>query len=79
MGYPDAIAYTGDRTFQSTIKPNFVVEDLKCHGHENNIKGLSMSFYPNSIQNSVQPKPLFLFRSDTETETQIGRYFWLIP
>ena len=50
MGYPDAIAYTGDRTFQSTIKPNFVVEDLNCHGHENNLKGLSMSVYPNSIQ-----------------------------
>ena len=50
MGYPDAIAYTGDRTFQSTIKPNFVVEDLNCRGHENNLKGLSMSFYPNFIQ-----------------------------
>ena len=49
MGYPDAIAYTGDRTFQSTIKPNFVLEDLKCHGDENNIKGLSMSFYPDLI------------------------------
>ena len=24
---------------------------------------------------SVQPKPLFWFRSNTETETQIGRYF----
>ena len=24
---------------------------------------------------SVQPKPLFWFRSDTETETQIGKYF----
>ena len=28
---------------------------------------------------SVQPKPLFWFRSDTETKTQIGRCFWLIP
>ena len=24
---------------------------------------------------SVRPKPLFWFRSNTETETQIGRYF----
>ena len=28
---------------------------------------------------SVQPKPLFWFRSDTETETQIVRYFRPIP
>ena len=63
MGYPDAIAYTGDRTFQSTIKPNFVVEDLNCHGHENNLKGLSMSFYPNFIQ--ILSKILSKFYLDT--------------
>jgi hypothetical protein len=28
---------------------------------------------------SVRPKPLFWFRSGTETETQIGRYFRPIP
>ena len=28
---------------------------------------------------SVRPKPLFWFRSDTETETLIGRYFRPIP
>ena len=28
---------------------------------------------------SVRPKPLFWFRSDTETETYIGRYFRPIP
>jgi hypothetical protein len=28
---------------------------------------------------SVRLKPLFWFRSDTETETQIGRYFRPIP
>ena len=31
------------------------------------------------IAYSVRPKPLFWFRSDTKTETQIGRYFRLIP
>jgi len=31
------------------------------------------------LQGSVRPKPLFWFRSDTETETQIGRYFRPIP
>ena len=31
------------------------------------------------IRYSVRPKPLFWFRSDTETEPQIGRYFWPIP
>ena len=28
---------------------------------------------------SVQPKPLFWFRFDTDTKTQIGRYFGPIP
>ena len=28
---------------------------------------------------SLRPKPLFWFRSDTETETQIGRHFQPIP
>ena len=28
---------------------------------------------------SERPKPPFWFRPDTETETVIGRYFWLIP
>ena len=28
-----------------------------------------------SVNFSVQPKPLFWFRSNTETETRIGRYF----
>ena len=28
---------------------------------------------------SVRLKPLFLFRSGTDTETQNGCYFWLIP
>ena len=28
---------------------------------------------------SSRPKPLFWFRSDTETETQIGKYFRRIP
>ena len=32
-----------------------------------------------SIDYSVRPKPVIWFRSDTETETQIGRYFCLIP
>ena len=32
-----------------------------------------------SFWTSVQPKPLFCFRSDTETETQIGWYFRPIP
>ena len=27
------------------------------------------------VFSSVQQKPLFWFRSNTETETQIGRYF----
>ena len=27
------------------------------------------------LKTSVWPKPLFWFRSDTDTETQIGRYF----
>ena len=27
----------------------------------------------------VRPKPLFWFRSDTKTKTQIGQYFWPIP
>ena len=32
-----------------------------------------------SLQCSVQPKPLFWFRFDTDTKTQIGRYFGRIP
>jgi hypothetical protein len=30
-------------------------------------------------KSTVRPKPQFWFRSDTETETQIGIYFWPIP
>ena len=32
-----------------------------------------------SLHPSVRPKPLFWFRPDTETKTQIGGYFWPIP
>ena len=33
----------------------------------------------NPLDPSVQPKPLFWFRSDIENNTQIGRYFRPIP
>ena len=56
MGYPDASAYTSDRLFDSKIKPNFVVEDLKCNGHERNIKDcdFKMRNNLNSIKSNVK-------------------------
>ena len=40
---------------------------------------LGVCSYIASIQTRVRPKPLFWFRSNTETETQVGRYFQPIP
>ena len=36
----------------------------------------NINFTTNSGTSSVRPKPLFWFRSNTEAESQNGRYFW---
>ena len=36
------------------------------------------SVYPILMRGALQPKPLFWFRSDTETKTKIGQFFWSI-
>ena len=58
-------------------KPYFLFDITSYHtGIGNLSRQVSQNLYyiqNHEYETSVQPKPLFWFRSDTETETQIGR------
>ena len=65
----------GLRCGKNNCPKSFQMADDCCYDP----KGGSGGMYIVCTKSNVQPKPLFWFWYDTETKTQIGRYFRPIP